>query len=98
MGKSLCIQAVYIINAVFLLPGSQAFTYLLLIFRGAIGVQLTASARRHPALGWGTKRVAMGRPVCVSKSSREEAKKKKRRAPHNLAHVVSANIVLAKKH
>ena len=77
---------------------SQAFTYLLLVFRGAIGVQLTASARRHPALGRGTKRVAMGRPVCVSKSSREEAKKKKRRAPHNLAHVVSANIALAKKH
>ncbi|KAK2156713.1 hypothetical protein NP493_1952g00004 [Ridgeia piscesae] len=66
--------------------------------RGAIGVQLTATARRHPALGRGTKRVAMGRPVCVSKSSREEAKKKKRRAPHNLAHVVSANIALAKKH
>ena len=41
----------------------------------------------------------MGRPVWVNKSSREEEKKKKkkRRAPHHLAHVVSADIALAKK-
>ena len=32
------------------------------------------------------------------KSLREEEKKKKRQAPHNLAYVVSANIALAKKH
>ena len=32
-----------------------------------------------------------------SKSLREE-EKKKRKAPHNLAYVVSANIALAKKH
>ena len=38
------------------------------------------------------------RKIYFSKSLREEKKKKKRQASHNLAYVVSANIALAKKH
>ena len=64
-------------------------------------MQPTATARRRPALGRGCRRVAKGRPANVPRTAEHAfaiVKKKRMAAPHCLAHVVSENVALGKKH
>ena len=73
---------------------------VLLVYRGAIQVQPTATARRRQTLGRGSKRVAMGRPVNDRRVAEHgfakdaHVKRKGRAAPHNLAYAVAQNSLL----
>ena len=70
--------------------------------RGAIHVQPTATSRRRQALGRGSRRVGMGRPVNVVKTAEHEfatnPHKRRKAAPHSLSCAVEQNISLGTKH